>query len=273
MPVIAPTALGIIGSVGKMYGRAKANRELERLLAEAPKYKNRAGLAQTQLNARMPGAAQAERNVYGEQANILSRGQQAATSSSDILQQLAGVQSQTNQAISGINQAELSDYQRRYGNLTEAENADYIAAQNQFAQKAQIKGAIQENKQNTWGDVSSMGFGVANFASQGGFNKGGMGKEEVDPIKAAGNMSEMGLPTVAKSSAVGQVVPGGYHPQAMATASLNNNQLKYSESYNPNSPNYNPLFSSPNPYASMMKNMGLYDPFNQGMGYNYGMKR
>jgi len=239
MPVIIPAAVGLVGGVGKMIGRGQANKELERLLAEAPKYKNRAGLTQTQLNARMPGAVQAERNVYGEQANILGRGQQAATSSSDILQQLAGVQSQTNQAISGINQAELADYQRRYGNLAEAENADYLAAQNQYAQKAQIKGAMQENRQNTWGDISSMGFGVANFAAQGGFNKA---KGEVDPTKAASNMSKMGLPTVAKSSAVGQVVPGGNNSFAMGASSLNNNQLKYSESYNPNSPNYNPLF-------------------------------
>lgn len=185
MPVIASGAIGLIGMAGKAAGRATANRQLQKLIDEIPKYKNKAGLAQTMLNARMPGAAQAERNVYGEQASILGRGQQAATSSSDILQQLAGVQSQTNQAISGINQSELADYQRRYGNLMEAENTDYAAAQNQYAQKAQLQGAIQENKQNTWGDIANTGFSMANFSAQGGFNKGGLNNKDIAGIRAA----------------------------------------------------------------------------------------
>lgn len=267
MPVIIPAAVGLVGGVGKMIGRGQANRQMRKLLAEQPKYKENQ-LATTQLNARMPGAAQAERNIYGEQANILGRSQQAATSSSDVLQQLGGVQAQTNQALQGLAGQEAADYQRRYQNYTTEKDKAFEDQLRQFQNRAQIEGGIQENKQNNWGDVSSMGFGMANFAAQGGFGKGG-----IDPTKAAGNVSKMGLPTVEKSSAVGQVVPGGYNPFKMGDTSLNNNQLKYSESYNPNSPNYNPLFSSPNPYASMMTNMSQYDPFNQGMGYNYGMKR
>lgn len=166
--------VGLLGSVGKMIGRGKANKELERLMGEIPAYKNRAGLAQTLLNARMPGAAAAERNIYQTGANTLGRTQQAATSASDLMQAAAGVQAQQNQAISGINQAELADYQRRYGNLVEAQDADYAAAQRDYAMKTQLKGAMQENRQNTWGDISNMGFSLASFAAAGGFGKGGL---------------------------------------------------------------------------------------------------
>jgi hypothetical protein len=166
--------VGLLGSVGKMIGRGKANRELEKLMGEIPAYKNRAGFAQTLLNARMPGAAAAERNVFQSGANTMGRMQSAATSAADVMQSAAGVQAQQNQAISGINQAELADYQRRYGNLVEAQDADYAAAQRDYAMKAQLKGAMQENRQNTWGDISNMGFSLASFASAGGFGKGGL---------------------------------------------------------------------------------------------------
>jgi hypothetical protein len=175
MPVtLGMVGLGLAGSVGKMVGRRKANQELETMLGQIPAYKNRAGFAQTLLNARMPGAAAAERNVFQSGANTMGRMQQSATSASDLMQAAAGVQSQQNQAISGINQAELADYQRRYGNLVEAQDADYAAAQRDYATKAQLRGAMQENRQNTWGDISNMGFSLASFNAAGGFGKEGL---------------------------------------------------------------------------------------------------
>jgi hypothetical protein len=90
------------------------------------------------------------------------------------MQSAAGVQAQQNQAISGINQAELADYQRRYGNLVEAQDADYAAAQEQYAMKAKMQGAMQENRQNTWGDISNAGFSLASFNAAGGFGKNGL---------------------------------------------------------------------------------------------------
>tara|TARA_R110000868_G_scaffold157413_1_gene384636 strand:- start:147 stop:884 length:738 start_codon:yes stop_codon:yes gene_type:complete len=183
MPVIIPAAIGLVGGVGKMIGRGQANRQMRKLLAEQPKYKENQ-LATTQLNARMPGAAQAERNIYGEQANILGRSQQAATSSSDVLQQLGGVQAQTNQALQGLAGQEAVDYQRRYQNYTTEKDKAFEDQLRQFQNRAQIEGGIQENKQNSWGDVSSMGFGVANFAAQGGFNKGGFNNKDIAGTRA-----------------------------------------------------------------------------------------
>jgi hypothetical protein len=173
MPLIIGGAVGLAGTVGKMFGRAKANKELRRLQSEMPQWQKQAGMAQTLLNARMPGAAQAERNIYQQEANQIANAQRAATSGNQLLLAGAGATGQANQAFGQLGQAEAADYQRRYGNLTAAQAADYEAAQQQYAQKAQIQGAQQENRQNTWGDVAGLGFGLANFAAQGGFSGAG----------------------------------------------------------------------------------------------------
>ena len=193
MPVtLGMVGLGLAGSIGKMAGRAKANKELERMLGQIPAYKNRAGFAQTLLNARMPGAAAAERNIYQSGANTMGNIQKSATSAADLIAAAGGVQAQQNQAISGINQAELADYQRRYGNLIEAQNADYEAAQRDYATKAQLRGAMQENRQNTWGDIANAGFSLASFNAAGGFGKGGLqgmfkGKSSPAPTTTEGS--------------------------------------------------------------------------------------
>lgn len=165
------TGLGLVGSIGKMFGRSKANRELEKLLAKRPEYRNQAGLAQTLLNARMPGAAQAERNIYQQEANQIANAQRGATSGNQLLLAGAGATGMANQAFGQLGQAEAADYQRRYGNVVSAQQQDYEAAMQRYAQEAQIRGAQQENRQNTWGDVSGLGFGFANLAAQGAFNK------------------------------------------------------------------------------------------------------
>mgnify|MGYP003649080947 CR=1 FL=1 len=165
------TGIGLLGSIGKMFGRGRANRELEAMLAKMPKYKNQAGLAQTLLNARMPGAAQAERNIYQQEANQIANAQRAATSGNQLLLAGAGATGMANQAFGGINQAELADYQRRYGNLVDAQQQDYQAAMQRYGLESQLRGAQQENRQNTMGDISGLGFGFANLAAQGAFTR------------------------------------------------------------------------------------------------------
>src|SRR5205085_1584394 len=77
----------------------------------------RLGLAQTLLNARMPGAAAAERNIYGSQANTMAQVNRNATDSSQVLALAGAAQGQTNQAFSNLETQEAQDYQRRYSNL------------------------------------------------------------------------------------------------------------------------------------------------------------
>lgn len=166
--MIAQLAMLGGGMALKGIGRAIANQKLKELEKNMPKYKENA-LATTLLNARMPGAAQAERNILAEQANMLGKSQQAATSSSDIMQQIGGLQSQTNQALQGLAGAEAADYQRRYGNYVNEKDKVFADELRQYQTKAQLQGARQENMQNTFGDIANLGMGLANFEAAGGF--------------------------------------------------------------------------------------------------------
>lgn len=182
LPLIG-LAIGAAGAIGKMFGRRKANREMKRLLAKDPQYaenplaRQRMGLAATLLNARSPGSMIAERNIYSNQANQISNINRSATSSNEALLAGAGTQGTTNQAFDRLAQEEAADYQRRYGNLEKAQEGVIREGYKVFSDKvrrfgneAQIKGKIQANNQNTWGDVSNLGFGLADFGMNGGFN-------------------------------------------------------------------------------------------------------
>ncbi len=91
IPLLIPLAVGVAGAVGKMIGRGKANRKMDELLNQDPRYKanplagERYSLAKTLLNARMPGSVQAERNIYKSGANATSSATRAATDSSQLL--------------------------------------------------------------------------------------------------------------------------------------------------------------------------------------------
>jgi hypothetical protein len=269
--MIAQLAMLGGGMALKGIGRAIANQKLEELKKNMPKYKENA-LATTLLNARMPGAAQAERNILAEQANMLGKSQQAATSSSDIMQQIGGLQSQTNQALQGLAGQEAADYQRRYGNYINEQDKAFADQLRQFQTIAQIEGAKQENMQNTFGDIANLGMGLANFEAAGGFTGTGLagltGKAATSPTPSSLALKQQTMPF--STSTVGAIPGQGMIDLTARTMT----PPQYNDSYNPNSPNYNPLFSSPNPYISMMNNMQGYLPmFNQNMGYNYGMKR
>lgn len=174
---------GLIGGIGKMIGRGKANRQLDELLKKDPKYTanpevaNRLGLAKTLLNARMPGAASAERNIYGSQANTVANVTRNATDSSQALAVAAGVGGQTNQAFQDLGQNEAQDYQRRYGNLVGAQNATVLEGDKVFGDdlrrygdEVSVRGTQNQNKQDNWQDISNLGFGMADFGMNGGFN-------------------------------------------------------------------------------------------------------
>jgi hypothetical protein len=233
MPITAIGAgVGILGSIGKMIGRGRANRELRRLQSEMPQWQKQAGMAQTLLNARMPGAAQAERNIYQQEANQLANAQRAATSGNQLLLAGAGATGQANQAFNQLGQAEATDYQRRYGNLTAAQAADYEAAMQQYGLKSQIQGAQQENRQNTWGDVAGLGFGVANFAAQGGFgNLGGKTtltpsiNRMVMPGANTGLTTQLRVPSAVSAYSQAPNIPNYLNPNAMPYAQSNASQV------------------------------------------------
>lgn len=180
---IAGLGLGLIGGIGSLFGAASANRRLQKLLGQEPSYqenplvKQRLGLAQSLLNARMPGATAAERNIYGNQAAQMANINRNATDASQALALGAGAQGQTNQAFQGLAAQEAQDYQRRYGNLVGAQQAQvqegdkaYQDRVRQFEDLAAIRGAQTQNTQNAWNSLSNLGLAGMNFGLQGGFS-------------------------------------------------------------------------------------------------------
>lgn len=180
---------GLIGSIGKMIGRGKANKQLDELLKKDPAYTanpevaNRLGLAKTLLNARMPGAAAVERNIYGSQANTNAKVSRNATDSSQALAIAAGVGGQTNQAFQQQGLNEANNYQRNYNNLVGAQEG-YINEGDKvfndqvrrYGDEVSIRGQQNQNRQDNWSEISNLGFGLGDFGMNGGFKglfKGG----------------------------------------------------------------------------------------------------
>jgi len=180
--------LGLIGGIGKMFGARKANRELEKLLKQNPQYqvnpiaKQRLGLAQSLLNARMPGAAAMERNIYANQANALGQINRNATDASQALALAAGAQGQTNQALGQLGLQESQDYYNRLGNLTGAQQGmiaegdkQYQDQVRRFQDMVSIRGAQAANRANAWQGLSNLGFGMMNMGLAGAGGMGGTG--------------------------------------------------------------------------------------------------
>lgn len=190
---IAGAGLGIIGGIGGLFGAGKSNRQLRRLMGQDPVYQanpivaQRLGLAQTLLNARMPGAAAAERNIYQTQANTMANVNRNATDASQALALAGAGQGQANQAFGNLSTQEAQDYQRRYGNLVGAQDASVQEGDKVFQDKvrrfqdaAQIQGAIAQNRQSAWSSLGNLGFGVMGLGAAG-FNPFAGSKKEPAP--------------------------------------------------------------------------------------------
>lgn len=173
--------VGLVGGIANLFGSRRANKRLEGLISQNPSYQSnpiaaqRMALAQQLLNARQPGAAAAERNIYGSQANSLAQINRNATDSSQALALAAGTQGQTNEAFGDLAQQEAQGFQQRYQNLSGAqegmiEEGDkvYQDQVRRFQDLAAIRGMQNQNRQSAWQGVSNLGFGAMNFGLAGG---------------------------------------------------------------------------------------------------------
>lgn len=185
--------MGLIGGIGKLFSSGRSNREMEQLMKQNPVYKanpmaaQRLGLAQTLLNGRSPGAATVENNIFRSQANTTSNINRVATDSGTALALATEGQGKTNDALEKLGLMEKEDYQRKYNNMEQAQEGviredDKVFQDGvrRFQDKVQLKGAQQQNRDSNWQSISNLGFGLANFSSQGGFdflkgNGGGSG--------------------------------------------------------------------------------------------------
>jgi len=177
----AGLGIGLIGGIGGIFGNRKSQRQLEALIKANPTYTanpiaaQRMGLAQSLLNARMPGAAAAERNIYQNQANTMASVNRNATDASQALAMAAAGQGQTNQAISNLSTQEAQDYQRRYSNLVGAQEGVinegdkvYQDQVRRFQDLAQIRGAQAHNRSAMWQSLGNLGFGMMGLGMSGG---------------------------------------------------------------------------------------------------------
>lgn len=181
---IAGIGTGIIGSIGKLFGNAKSNRQLGVLAGQDPSYQSspyasqRLGLAETLLNSKMPGSATIERGINSSQQNTIDAFGRGSTDSSQFLLGAAGSQGVANNAYQqeGLNQNDY--YQQQLKNLTGAQEGMinegdkvYQDKVRQFGDKAQIQGAMNANRQNTWSSIENLGGGIADFGLNKGFSK------------------------------------------------------------------------------------------------------
>jgi len=208
-------ALGIIGSIGQLFGNGRANRELRNLQSQDPNYatstagiqnnqiaQGRYDLAETILNSQMPGTAQEQNNILGNQSNVVGNANRTATNSAQALAVGAGAQGQTNQAFSNLAGQQADWYKGNLQNYNQAGQGvinegdkRYQDQIRQFEDKTQIQGAINANRQNTWGSIANGGFALANFGMNGGFKGmfGGGGSGLNNSTQAVGNIPGQGL--------------------------------------------------------------------------------
>lgn len=256
---IAGVGLGLIGGIGKMFGRAKANRELKALAKQDPTYSadprimqmanQRLGLANTLLNARAPGAMQAERNIYSTQAGQLAGLNRSATDASQALAVAAGIGGQTQDAFTNLGQQEAQDYYRRLENQGQAQQGVMNEAQRvegntfndqlrKYQNKMDIQGAMQQNRQNTWGDISNLGFGLADFGMSGGFN--GMFGGRPGTTQSITNQRVQNAPIQRTN------IPSGYHADGTSIGfgsgggvNVQSPQMRFNSPYPYNRPQMN----------------------------------
>lgn len=180
LPLIG-AALGGVGLIGNLFSRRRANKELGSLLNQDPAYKenplaqNQLALAQNQLQGRMPGASLIERALFRSQAGAFGNASKIATDPTQLLQQAVAGQANTDQGLQDIAGQEAADYQRRYGNVVEANQGvinegDKVYQDNvrRFQDKAQIKGAQQQNRNSIWSSLFNTGASLLTGGLLGG---------------------------------------------------------------------------------------------------------
>lgn len=119
-------ALGTVGTIFSNLSADKTRAELQDLESKDPGYnqspyaKQRYGLAQTLLNARMPGASNIERNIEKTGAATRDNIDRNATDGSQALAMGAVAQGNENQAFENLGTSEAQDYYNRLNNYNSA---------------------------------------------------------------------------------------------------------------------------------------------------------
>ncbi len=173
---IGGAALGLIGTVGNIFARAKTNKELKKWGAQDPsrarntEVDTQYGAAQQLLNGRDPyeaQAAQAAVTRYGNTANTINK---VAGSASQALAANAAATGQLQQdqgELAGENQ---DNYYRNLAQMNYATGARVQENEAMFGDElrkhekaGEVLGVVAQNRSNTWSDISNFGGGLASL--------------------------------------------------------------------------------------------------------------
>jgi hypothetical protein len=223
---LAGMGISTIGAIGGLISNISASNKLDNLLKQDPTYhaspyaSQRLGLAQTLLNARMPGAAAMSQNIYGNEANQLANVHRNATDSTQALALGSAAQGQTNQAFAGLATQEQQDYYNRLQNFTGAQQGMisegdkvYQDQIRRYQDQAAIAGAKLQNRQTAWNSLANFGTAAVGAASQlkapGGGNPG-MQDPNYPSSRSAASMGYMGMTPMGAQQQM--AVGSGYMP-------------------------------------------------------------
>lgn len=223
---IAQLGIGGIGAIGGLINMFGSGKNLMGLYKQDPTYTanpiaaQRMGLAQTLLNARMPGASAMERNIYGNQANQLANVNRNATDSSQALALGAAAQGQTNQAFQNLGVQESQDYYNRLNNFSGAQQGVIAEGDKVYQDKvrrfndlAALKGAQMQNTQNAWNSLANLGFGGAGLAAQWGMMNPGSNASNTAMVNpSSARMDFMNMQPAATGNSVGTFAPSWINP-------------------------------------------------------------
>lgn len=169
-----PLAGLVTAGVGSLIGIGKGIADISRSKKIKPKYtpfqisesaKRMQGLAQAQLNARAPGAAQRERGIQGSQAQMLGAVGRGVTDSATALQMAAASQAQAGREQASAQDADAQYYQAAIGrlfgaeqNMQQQEGMKYQEDFRKFQLDSQMKEALRsEGFQGITGGLQNFG--------------------------------------------------------------------------------------------------------------------
>jgi hypothetical protein len=172
-------ASNLFGALGNIFGSKKSNAGLASI--QIPEYQvnpladQRLGMAQTMMNSFAPGVQQAQQGVQQATANQISNAQRGATDAAQFLATGGNISGQANKAFTDIMTKDAEDAQRRYANLSQAQEGVinegdkvFQSKMNKLQMQTQIQGAMAQNRQNAMQGLVNAGTGIGNiFASMG----------------------------------------------------------------------------------------------------------
>lgn len=220
LPNITGSGMALVGSIGNIFAGRKSTKELMNLMKQTPVYQQnplaqqRLGLAQQLFNARMPGAAAAERNIATSAAGTMANASRAASSGAQLLAMGGASQGQVGEAYNQLAQQEAANRQQQYQNLVGAQEgvineADkaYQDKIRRFQDQVQAQGVKAQNRANMWTSIGNLG---GQMASSGTGSGNGMASSfpqmgslslpsNIQPLSSQSFRNNTSLPTISSS--------------------------------------------------------------------------